>query len=519
MVKRKMYKKIKQLKQKGYSKSKVSLELQIDRKTVIKYWNMSEEEYQDYLAKMLFRSKEFDKFRDDIIEVYASNEFKKLQVSAVFDYLEEKHSKLPATEKSLRNYIHYLTDSGQLTVKDNVRMYQKVSPQPFGKQLQIDFGVYKMKSGLKLFIFGAVLSASRYKYIAFQDKPFTTECLLKHLLNCFDYIEGMPKELVIDQDSIMVVSENYGDIIFTKDFSLFKDEMNLKIYTCRKADPESKGKIENVIKYVKNNFLSVRDFNTLEEAQDSLSQWLIRRANGKISQATKRIPAIEFKEEKKQLRPLKKSIFRRTSFLARDDRRVNDKSFISFNGSQYSVPVKYKNTHVDIYPAGDTLFIFDRYTGKEIARHLITQIPGAKRIQRGHFREKSKKASELRQEVLHLYKFSQWREFAERNFRAFPRYTRDQCILAKKYFISGIKETVLKQSIDYCLENKIYSFKVLFDTYNYFQDEDKTANKTDIVPLPIELPVKANSPEVAQRDLEVYTEILQGEKEVIHECI
>jgi len=39
---------------------------------------MSEEEYQDYLTSMLFRSKEFDQFKDEIIEVYAANEFKKL---------------------------------------------------------------------------------------------------------------------------------------------------------------------------------------------------------------------------------------------------------------------------------------------------------------------------------------------------------------------------------------------------------------------------------------------------------
>ena len=122
MVKKTMYKKIKQLKHKGYSKSKVSSELQIDRKTVIKYWNMSEKQYQDYLARMLFRSKEFDQFRDEIIEVYAANEFKKLQGAAVFDYLEEKYGRLPATEKSLRNYIHYLTTSRQLTVKTNVIM-------------------------------------------------------------------------------------------------------------------------------------------------------------------------------------------------------------------------------------------------------------------------------------------------------------------------------------------------------------------------------------------------------------
>ena len=58
----------------------------------------------------------------------------------------------------------------------------------------------------------------------------------------------------------MVVSENRGDIIYTKDFKQFIEEMDLNMYVCRKSDPESKGKIENLIKFIKRNFLRIRDF-------------------------------------------------------------------------------------------------------------------------------------------------------------------------------------------------------------------------------------------------------------------
>jgi IS30 family transposase len=44
----------------------------------------------------------------------------------------------------------------------------------------------------------------------------------------------------------MVSSENRRDIIYTKDFKQFIEEMDLKMYVCRKSDPESKGKMENV---------------------------------------------------------------------------------------------------------------------------------------------------------------------------------------------------------------------------------------------------------------------------------
>jgi len=43
--------------------------------------------------------------------------------------------------------------------------------------------------------------------------------------------------------------------------------MNLRMYVCRKSDPESKGKIENLIKFIKRNFLRIRDFENIEEAR------------------------------------------------------------------------------------------------------------------------------------------------------------------------------------------------------------------------------------------------------------
>ncbi len=117
----------------------------------------------------------------------------------------------------------------------------------------------------------------------------------------------------------MVVNENYGDIIYTKKFGMFITEMDMKMYVCRKADPESKGKIKNVIKYVKYNFLQVRDFNNLEQAQDSLRKWLIRRANGKISQATKKVPSLAICEERLYLRPVRNSIFRKDTRITREE--------------------------------------------------------------------------------------------------------------------------------------------------------------------------------------------------------
>lgn len=516
MVKQKMYLKIKALKKRGYSNSRIARDLKIDRKTVRKYMKMDDTDFREYLRTQQDLEKLFFTFTPEILAVYKKNDFIRLPMASVYDYLEEKYGKLPATEKSFRNYIHYLENNSILIINENVRMYKQVPELPYGKQLQIDFGEYKCKCGLKLYIFAAVLSSSRYKYIRFQDKPFTTLALIDHLLDCFLYIEGMPEEIVIDQDSIMVVSENYGDIIFTKEFKAFIQEMNLKMYVCRKADPETKGKIENVIKFVKTNFLACRTFESLEEANERLMTWLTRRGNGKISQATKKIPAIVFEEEKKKLRPVRNSIFRKDSHIGREERLVDEKCLISVSGSHYSVPQKYRNKKVEIYRTEKELYLFDIITNAEIGCHQLSIIPGQKVIAREHYRQTEKKARELKDEVLKLFGLERWRLFMIENFKTFPRYTRDQCIQALKHFKKGADEAFLDHALKFCLASKTFSIKDLIDTYDYYKSFDEEDENVPSRSTAKCLGVSEEKKKVcvATRELSIYEDAIKQEAAV-----
>jgi len=505
MVRKKMYKKIQKLKRSGYSKTKIARMLCIDPATVRKYYHMQPEEYNLYQVDLQERGKAFEAYEHEILEVYELNDFKRLNMSAIYDYLEERFIELPGNEQTLRNHVHYLIGTGQLKLSTGKRCYEKVPQMPYGKQMQIDFGTYKTKSGLKLHIFGAVLSASRYKYIAFQDKPFTTVDLIGHLLDCFDYLGGLPEELVIDQDSIMVVSENYGDIIYTEKFSCFIQEMGLKMYVCRKSDPESKGKIENVIKYVKYNFLSIRDFIGIEEARESLSRWLRRRGNGKISQATKRIPLFLIEEERPHLRPLKNSIFRKESLLGRELRMVSEKSFIMVDANEYSVPTGYRNRQVEIFRTETELYVFDEKTGDEITSHKISPLSGKRISKHEHFRDNSRKLKDLQQQTLDMYEFESWKEFIRLNSKTYSRYARDQFLYAGKHLKDVEDRGIFEMAVVYCLENETYSMTQLKDTYVHKLNEHREEQSV-IHDLFQRLPEKLSYsfPAVAKRSVTEY---------------
>jgi len=518
MIREKMYEKVQLFKRQGYSISEISSELEIDPKTAAKYYVMDGRQFKAYQKKHMFRNKVFEEYEKDILKVYKMNEFQRINMSAVYDYLEEKYGTLSGSEQTLRNYIDYLIKTDKLRLNEKIRLYRKVPELPFGRQMQLDFGQYRCRSGLKLYIFASLLSASRYKYVVFQDHPFRTKEVISHLLNSFDYFKGVPLELVIDQDNLMVVSENAGDIIYTNDFTYFIEEQKIRMYVCRAADPETKGKIENLIKYVKRNLLSIRDFTSIDEANESNLKWLKRRANGKISQATKKIPAYLIEEERKHLRPLRNSIFRKNSHLGREQRIASEKAYISVDASNYQLPLKYQNRTIEIYLTKHKLFVFDLYTGEEIISYELSPIPGRMFSKRKCGRETEKKAKELKALVSEMFELKNWKSFTAENFKTFSRYVRDQCLEAKRYFlVKDIDLDILEQSLEYCLKNDTLSFSNLNDTYIYFKRASHESNEIfkEIQRLEKKYQCAHEPLEVNERSLSVYKELIGEGREVL----
>ena len=68
MVKKAMYQKIIQLKLQGRPQTAIAEQLNIDRKTVRKYWNMSEIQFKNQRQSYVCREKSFTSYTDEIIQ-------------------------------------------------------------------------------------------------------------------------------------------------------------------------------------------------------------------------------------------------------------------------------------------------------------------------------------------------------------------------------------------------------------------------------------------------------------------
>jgi transposase len=93
------------------------------------------------------------------------------------------------------------------------------------------------------------------KFLQFSDIPFTTRTAVDAHEEAFKFFCGISKEVVYDQDRLLLTEELMGELLLTQAFKEYVFEQEFHLHFCRKADPESKGKVENVVKFVKNNFL------------------------------------------------------------------------------------------------------------------------------------------------------------------------------------------------------------------------------------------------------------------------
>jgi transposase len=174
------------------------------------------------------------------------------------------------------------------------------------------------------------------------DRPFTTRDVIQAYENAFQCFGGMPKELVYDQDNLIVVSENAGDLILTAEFESYRRQRNFILHVCRKADPESKGKIEKVVGFIKKNFAKHRLFINLDKWNEQGWEWLFRTGNGRIHNPTKKKPIDVFKLEKTHLQPISPSLdiknvqnFKLKNSITRTVRKDNT---ILYKSNRYTVP-------------------------------------------------------------------------------------------------------------------------------------------------------------------------------------
>lgn len=121
----------------------------------------------------------------------------------------------------------------------------------------------------------------------------------------FEWFGGVPKKILLDNAKCAIVKACYHDPEVQRAYADYAEGYGFIISPCPPYDAQKKGRVESGVKYVKRNFIPLRDFrNRIQEANRQLTSWLLETAGNRIHGTTHQKPLALFETERHTLKRL-----------------------------------------------------------------------------------------------------------------------------------------------------------------------------------------------------------------------
>ena len=257
---------------------------------------------------------------------------------------------------SYSSLLRYVSKSAGFTDKPVMR----IESQP-GELAQVDFGyvghLYDREKGeaVKAYVFVMVLAFSRdayYEIVTSQDIKTWCRC---HR-NAFEHFGGVPKIIIPDNLKSAIVKASYCDPLANKTYIDAAHHYGFQIDPCLPGTPEHKGKVESGVKYVKNNFIPLRSFEDIHDANQHLMDWNRNVARKRIHGTTRKQPEDLFERyERQALLSLPKERFEIPVWKRL---KVYRDIHIQFDKAYYSAPYELRGQYVEARKTDSQLAIF-----------------------------------------------------------------------------------------------------------------------------------------------------------------
>jgi transposase len=211
-----------------------------------------------------------------------------------------------------------------------------------GEYVQIDWGevrdmaVTNAGETRTRYFFAARLKYSRFMFVRFQHDMRSVKPCYAHAPSCFQTIGGVPWVVVTDNMKTAVLGRDASNQpIWNPAYQKLAAEFKFLPEACAPASGNQKGSVENLVKFVKGNFLAGRSFHDDADLAEQCQQWLSQVNTERPSDATGEIPAARLAEEQQKFGELPACAADYGFF---DCVVVSRESMVSIETNRYSVP-------------------------------------------------------------------------------------------------------------------------------------------------------------------------------------
>jgi transposase len=256
-----------------------------------------------------------------------------------------------------------------------------------GEVLAIDWGT-ELVAGRRVHVFCAVLAWSRYRFVRFapDEQQATT---LARLAECFEELGGVPKLVLADRMACLKGNVVANVVVPAPDYVRFASHYRFRPDFCHAADPESKGIVENLVGYAKDDLLVPLELD--DDPWTDGYAGLNERAkawgaevNGRRHSEIHAVPAERLRNEVELLGELPS--LRLEVGPAPITRKVDKLSCIRFGSARYSVPNRLIGRVVTVLvdERDRVLRVIEPVTGEVHAEHALVA-PGETSIDDAHY--------------------------------------------------------------------------------------------------------------------------------------
>ena len=278
---------------------------------------------------------------------------------------------LSTVKRYIQAHKHLVPAKRQLVAPQGNRG-RRFTTEP-GEAYQMDWGFTKVLdydgTEYTAACFAMVCHHCGQRYVEFFPNA-KQENLFIGMIHAFGYM-GIPKYILTDNMKSVVLHRDFeGHPVWQKDYEAFMKTVGFQTRLCKPRHPFTKGKVERLVRFVKENFLVGRVFWNITDLNRAALEWC-NRQNGSYHNATAGVPR-ELHDSRcaEQLRILEMNPA--LLFYLCPERKISFDGFVNYEGRRFGVPFSYRGSTARIMRKDDMIYIYSSDLKQQLTTHDVT---------------------------------------------------------------------------------------------------------------------------------------------------
>lgn len=242
-----------------------------------------------------------------------------------------------------------------------------------GESFQMDWGFTNVVTPegdeFRAACFAMICHHCGKRYVEFFPNA-RQENLFIGMIHAFTYM-GIPKSVRTDNmKSVVIRRDSGGRPVWQKDYESFMNTLAFETRLCKPRHPFTKGKVERLIRFVKDNFLVGRVFWNFNDLNEACLKWCDDR-NSTYHREIDDIPEkLHSQRCMRTARPFEEDPEILPCLCPL--RRISFDGFVNYEGRRFGVPFRFSGKEVRVCRTDGTIRIFTPDLKEVLTTHDVT---------------------------------------------------------------------------------------------------------------------------------------------------